>query len=757
MRYTRPRSVHRLTALASAGLLAAGTLASAVGPATTAAASSAGAAITPTSNCQLNSPNGATKHVIYIQFDNTHFNRDNANVPSDLEQMPHLLNFIKDNGTLLGNDHTVLISHTATGILTSLTGVYPDRMGQPISNSFRYYKTDGTTRTGVSFAYWTSPLFDPGGSTTDMTPEMVNEQGKIAPAPWVPYTRAGCDVGSVATANTILENTAIDIPTVFGANSAEAAEVANNPGQAFADFVGIGVHCAQSSTLCTGANHARPDLLPDEPGGYTGYHGLFGAKYVDPAIGFGANPTDLSGNTIQDASGHVGFPGFDGMEATVSLSYVAKMQEAGIPVTYAYISDAHDGHGTSGNIHYAYGPGEAGYVQQLHDYDTAFQQFFDRLAADGINKSNTLFVFTVDEGDHFVGSAPTPSGCNGVTTPCTYGTVGEINADLRRMVLTQYGDTTPFTVHSDDAPNVYVTGMPDRTNPAVRNLERETAGLSWLNPYTNTVEPNIVVAQADPVGMKALHMVTADPMRTPTFTPFADPNWFFFATGGAACATQTACASIPARTSQSFAWNHGDIQDEIASTWIGMVGPGVANNGVDTATWSDHTDLRPTMMTLLGLKDDYTHDGRLLLEDLKGYAVPAAVKKSGGYATLAPVYKQLNATFGTFDMAILKISTRALASGSSADDSTYTTLENQIASWTGTRALASGSSADDSTYTTLENQIASWTSQRDALATQIKGVLDGADFGGTAITQHMARSLAGQAQSLIDTVVAASN
>ncbi len=70
--------------------------------------------------CQLKSPSGRIKHVIYVQFDNTHFLRDNPNVPSDLEQMPHLLNFIKDNGTLLANDHTVLISHTATGILTSL-------------------------------------------------------------------------------------------------------------------------------------------------------------------------------------------------------------------------------------------------------------------------------------------------------------------------------------------------------------------------------------------------------------------------------------------------------------------------------------------------------------------------------------------------------------------------------------------------------------------------------------------------------------
>ncbi len=144
----------------------------------------------PVSACQLNSAQGNIKHVIYVQFDNTHFLRDNPNVPSDLEQMPHLLNFITNNGTLMANDHTALISHTATGILTSLTGVYPDRMGQPVSNSFRYFKPDGTTSVGVSFAYWTAPLFDPTTATpTDTSPEMINENGDIAPAPWVPFTR----------------------------------------------------------------------------------------------------------------------------------------------------------------------------------------------------------------------------------------------------------------------------------------------------------------------------------------------------------------------------------------------------------------------------------------------------------------------------------------------------------------------------------------------------------------------------------------
>jgi hypothetical protein len=77
-------------------------------------------------------------------------------------------------------------------------------------------------------------------------------------------------------------------------------------------------------------------VLTDEPGGYNGFNGLFGAAYVNPIIKPTGLMTDLDGNVIQDATGHVGFPGFDVMEATVSLAWIAQMQEAGIPITYAY-------------------------------------------------------------------------------------------------------------------------------------------------------------------------------------------------------------------------------------------------------------------------------------------------------------------------------------------------------------------------------------------------------------------------------------
>src|SRR5947208_10837935 len=134
----------------------------------------AAAAATP--SCALGNKAGAIQHVIYLQFDNTHFRRDRPDVASDLEQMPHLLSFLTQNGTLLTNDHTILISHTAGGILSSLSGLYPDRMGQTVSNSFDYYRNDGTPTFTSSFKYWTDTVDGPD----DSLPNMVGDGAQSA-------------------------------------------------------------------------------------------------------------------------------------------------------------------------------------------------------------------------------------------------------------------------------------------------------------------------------------------------------------------------------------------------------------------------------------------------------------------------------------------------------------------------------------------------------------------------------------------------
>ncbi len=669
------------------------------------------------SGCQLNSAKGDIKHVIYIQFDNTHFTRDNPNVPSDLEQMPNLLNFIENNGVLLTNHHTPLISHTATDILTSLTGVYGDQHGVPVSNSFRYFNPNGTSNLGVSFAYWTDPIFDPTTSTpTDTTFNMLTASGSNAPAPWVPYTRAGCNFGSVATANTILENTAVDVSKVFGPNSTQEQEVLQFPPPSTlpqADFVGIGIHCALGNALCSAANTGEPDVLPNEPGGYSNFMGLFGHKYVAPQISPNGPLTDLNGNVIKDPNGNIGFPGFDGMSAAVSLAYVASMQEHGVPITYAYISDAHDMHPNGP----AFGPGQAGYVAALKAYNDAFGKFFTRLANDGINSSNTLFVFTADEGDHFVGGPPSPAGCDGVTTPCTYSQIGEINANLAGLLATEQNIKTPFKVHSDSAPTVYITGNPARDATVTRTFDRALGQLTAVNPITGNTD-TLTKFLADSVEMKLLHMITADPARTPTLTMFADPNYFLFA--GA-----TNCSSPCVTENPGFAWNHGDVQPEITTTWLGMVGPGVRHVGVDNSIWSDHTDIRPTMLALLGLSDDYAHDGRVLFEDLYDWAVSQSLRAHREtLLRLAQVYKQINAPVGQLGLASLIVSTRALESNESGD----------------------------STYNQLESQLSSITTQRDTLAGQMSALLEHAAFNGQAINEQQAKQFISQGQELLNQV-----
>jgi hypothetical protein len=686
-----------------------------------------------TATCQLGtSGTGAIQHVIYLQFDNTHNARDTPNVASDLEQMPHLKSFLEGNGTLFTNDHTILISHTAGGILSSLTGLYPDRQGQTVSNSYDYYPASKVPAFTSSFKYWTAPV-DPVG---DPLPNMITDGQKNTPAPWVPFTRAGCDVGGVGTANIELENASTaptgDITKVFGTGSPEWNEAAANSQLGQTDFVGIAIHCSQATTSkCAGNAAAKSDPLPDEPGGYTGYNALYGTKYVDPAVSGGnACVNDTSGEPITDPLGNCGFPGFDGMLAKNTLGYVAAMQESGVPVTYGYISDAHDLHvpvlATDSYSSSATGPGELAHNLQLRDYDNAFAAFFKDLRQHNIGPHNTLFVITVDEGDHFAGGVGAPQAggnwlvydhrtCTNLST-CPTNQIGEVNANLKGLLP---AGEPAFDLHFDDAPAIYVSGQPGRTDTAVRKLERDVGSLTSLDPYVRNAAGVVqtvplTAALADPVEMKALHMVNSDPARTPTFTMFGQPDFFF--TGSAPCGT--VAAPIQTCVVPGFAWNHGDIQDEIGQTWVGFVGPGVRSNGVDSTTWTDHTNVRPTILSLLGLKDDYVDDGRVLIEGLNFAGTPRSLS-SQPVRDLMAAYEQVNASFGNFSKYTLQASTKALTS------------------------------TDDARYNSIEDSITSLTTQRDALAGQIRQALNDAAFNGASISNAQAQSWTSQANSLV--------
>jgi len=675
------------------------------------------------SSCNLGH---GVSHVINIVFDNVHFSRDNPNVPSDLEQMPHLLNFLKDNGTVFSNTHTPLIAHTANDSLTIYSGLYGDRHGQGLSNSYKTYNPNGSTDPATSFTYWTSPIIDtktnpPFANTVDTAPSMVYSSqvpttgagtSKITPAPWVPFTRAGCTVGDFSTANMVLENSAVDVPTVFGASSPEANETAANPdpfkGVQTARYIGEAVHCAQGAAICSSSSRPVTDVLPTEPGGYNGYQALFGAKYIAPAIGGGPNQVhngyqvtdangnlvDFDGNRLEEPFTHEpGFPGFS-PTATQSLAVLADMQEAGIPVTYGYISDLHERKAdtrtgctsaTPQSVGRPLGPGDSCYTANARHYDTAFQKFFDRLAADGITPANTLFVISAEENDQFAGAnvgratQPTPAGCDGVTTPCNYanGQIGELQANIKGLLSGTASSSTLFDVEPQGA-SIYVHGQPAANDPTVRQLERDTAAMTANDPYSGVNGEHITKYQAGALEQRVIHMQTADPLRTPTYTLFPKGDYFFGTTG--------ANVSI----NSSFAYDHGYYSPNIDITWVGMVGPGVANRHVDgpqpaegnqahdpeaansvpeasnVGTWVEEADIRPTMLHLVGLTDDYLSDGHVITQALS--SVPAALAAT---ADLAAGYDQVNSSVGQFATDTLIADSKALASGSASDDSAY--------------------------------------------------------------------------------------
>ncbi|MGB8839899.1 MAG: hypothetical protein WCC64_02410 [Aliidongia sp.] len=706
----------RVTSCAIGALMAA----SLFGGGAAVASESNQASVTP--SCKLSAADSAVKHIVYLQFDNVHLRRTNPNVPSDLEQMPNLLNFLQDNGTVLTEHHTPLISHTAVDIVTAMTGVYGDRFGFSIGNSFGLFNASGVASTfPSSFTYWTDKL-------ADGLFEMVDQQGKNTPAPWVPFTRAGCDVGAFSLANIEFENITSDITNVFGATSPQATEAAANPTKAAADFEGITVHCAQGSGLC--AKNGAPDFLTDEPGGYTGFQALYGNVNVAPAINNGAaSVNDLDGNVIADSHGNPGFPGFDPRPAQ-SLGYVAQMLEAGVPVVYFLIEDAHDNDpvlsGVPSSVEGTFGPGEVGYVTELKAYDKAFGEFFARLQKDGITKDNTLFVVTADENDHFVGGPPSPANCDGINVPCTYAKKGEVDADLSQVFASEFGNTTPFRVHSDSAPTLYISGDPTgQTDPLTRTLEQQAGAMMGFDPVANNGVGGTVpvtAAMADHAEQALLHMLTFDTNRTPNFILFANDDFFLSASGNTTPACTPAANAASCFVEEAgFAWNHGDFQKQITRTWLGMAGPGVRQIGQTGAVFTDHTDIRPTIMALANLQDDYAHDGRVIFEVLDDNALPASVTEHREtLSRLAAAYKDINAPVGTLGRATLKLSTTGL-------------------------------SGDAATFAATEATIAELTATRNTVAAQMIAMLEAAEFGGQKINEDQAEKLIQQAHELLET------
>ena len=229
-----------------------------------------------------------------------------------------------------------------------------------------------------------------------------------------------------------------------------------------------------------------------------------------------------------------------------------------------------------------------------------------------------------------------------------------------------------------------------------------------------------------------LHMVNADPNREPTFTLFGDPSFYF----ESSCDGTSTLPGCPVQNN-GFAWNHGDIQPEIATTWQGWVGPGIKNLGETSSIWTDHTDARPTMMTILGLHDDYGWDGAAIAQIIgsahsgwdrwgrgQSSALPWTIRANErGYEDLAAAYKQLDAPFGEFGLGTLDADTTALATGSTSSDATYADMTSQLQA--------------------CENE-------RTSVVGQIQPVIQAAEGGRAPVSGWQAFFLVGEADRLIN-------
>ena len=169
-----------------------------------------------------------------------------------------------------------------------------------------------------------------------------------------------------------------------------------------------------------------------------------------------------------------------------------------------------------------------------------------------------------------------------------------------------------------------------------------------------------------------------------------------------------------------FAWNHGDFQNQITHTWLGMVGPGVRNLGRFGEIFTDHTDIRPTLIGLAGLKDDYSHDGRMLFEVLKDDAIPDAVRDQQFLlSSLASALKDINAPRGLLGRKTLTgIATHAVE-------------------------------ADDATYAALDERINDITRARNGIANEMLAMLEGAEFQRTPVDPVRAAELILEARLLL--------
>ena len=155
-------------------------------------------------------------------------------------------------------------------------------------------------------------------------------------------------------------------------------------------------------------------------------------------------------------------------------------------------------------------------------------------------------------------------------------------------------------------------------------------------------------------------------------------------------------------------------------TWLAIVGPGVRHEGVTNALFTDHADIRPTVLSLAGLTDDYAHDGRVIFEIMHDQAMPSAVRRNQEILhRLAAAYKNINAPVGPLGLRSLEIAT-------------------------------AGVESTDARYAKVTQSIQDLTAARNAIAGAMISLLEGAAFSNKAVDAEEAERLIDAADELLE-------
>ena len=543
-------------------------------------------------------------------------------------------------------------------------------------------------RPSSSFKYWTDLTDDVNTPPTDANYRNdQREAAKNAPAPWVPFTRAGCDVGrDRAREHRAREHRhRPDRRHDQGlrhrlARVERGRRVERGPGRHAARTSRRPTSSASASTahrprrVCGATRTPRRTRCPTSRAATPASRALFGAKYVNPVISRRRAPmrqrTPRKATPDQRPVGHRGFPGFDGMFATTTLSL--RRADAGVRDpghVRLHLGRPRPARRLPGASTSRTRPARPATSSSCTTTTSPSSQFFDRLAADGINKSNTLFVFTVDEGDHFAGSQPEQPGCDGVTVAVRLRHEPG-RRDQRQPAAACSRRSTATTRRSPSTPTMRrtstSTGNPARTDRG----RRGTSSGRWpaaagLNPYTGADADDIMVALADQVEDEDAahgHRRSA-----------ADADLHAVRRSGlvllrsrrraTTCATHAACASIPRADEPELRVEPRRHPGRDRHR------PGPATSGRASRTsattdsvWTDHTDHRPTHADAArpeGRLPDRRPGGRREIADENALPVSLRVHHPS-VEQLAASYKQLMASFGTFSMDTLTASTHAL-------------------------------------------------------------------------------------------------